>query len=68
MDRGQKQRGKDALANLKCRRTPRGYRGREREIERQRAGRGGGEGGEFVFDLSACLLCCFPSRLPGKFQ
>lgn len=22
----------------------------------------------FVFDLSACLPCCFPSRLPGKFQ
>lgn len=25
-------------------------------------------GGGGTFDLGACLLCCFPSRLPGKFQ
>lgn len=32
------------VANLKCRRPLRGDRGRKREIERQRAGRGGGAG------------------------
>lgn len=32
------------VANLKCRRPLRGDGGREREIERQRAERGGGEG------------------------
>ena len=32
------------VANLRCGRPLRGDAGREREIERQRAGRGGGEG------------------------
>lgn len=57
----------DVSANLK--RTQDMDRWRERETEQQRGGwGGGGGGGTLLFDLTACLPCCFPSRLPGKFQ
>lgn len=44
-------------------------RGREEGYRDGELNGGWGWGGwGSVFDLSACLLCCFPSRLPGKFQ
>lgn len=36
--------------------------------EAEGGSKGSQEEGVVVFDLSACLQCYFPSRLPGKFQ
>lgn len=51
------------VANLKCRRPLRGDGGREREIERQRAERGGGEGRGGVSLISVHV--CYAVFLQG---